>query len=95
MLRFPREGLLDEQACYDLLLQALHPDGLHCPQGHPLPPGQKPRDRHRAPVMDYQCRRCGAVYNIYTGTVLKGTRWPCSTGVLIRRGVAQGTPPHI
>ena len=35
MLRFPLDGLLDEQACYDFLLRILHPDGLHCPHGHP------------------------------------------------------------
>ena len=29
MLRFPLDGLLDEQACYEFLLRILHPDGLH------------------------------------------------------------------
>ena len=92
MLLFPLEGLLDEQACYDWLLCALHPNGLTCPHGHPLPVDQKPQDRHRAPVMDYRCRQCGAVYNLFTHTVLKGIRWPCSTVVLMLRGFAQGTP---
>ena len=27
MLRFPLDGLLDEQACYEFLLRILHPDG--------------------------------------------------------------------
>jgi transposase-like protein len=74
MLIFPIQPLLDEQACYDWLLHTLHPDGLCCPNRHPLPQGQKPHDRHRAPVMDYRCHTCGAVYNLFTDTVLKRVR---------------------
>jgi hypothetical protein len=44
MLRFPLDGLLDEQACYDFLLHILHPDGLHCPQGHRCPQIKHPTD---------------------------------------------------
>jgi hypothetical protein len=29
MFRFPLDGLLDKQACYDFLLRILHPEGLH------------------------------------------------------------------
>jgi len=50
MLRFPLDGLLDEQACYDFLLRLLHPDGLHCPRGHQLGADQAP---HRRP--DWYC----------------------------------------
>lgn len=92
MLLFPLDGLLDEQACHDWLLHCLHPEELSCPRGHRLPEGQRPHDRHRAPVMDYRCRQCGAVYNLFTGTLLTGVRWPCSTLVLMLRGFAQGTP---
>ena len=92
MLIFPLDGLLDEQACYDFLVQSLHPEGLHCPHGHPLPQEQPAHDRHRNPVRDYRCAACGAVYNLFTGTGLKGSRWPCSTLVLMLKGFAQGTP---
>jgi len=44
MLRFPLDGLLDELACYEFLLRILHPDGLHCPRGHPLSASQAPTD---------------------------------------------------
>ncbi len=81
MMQFPLTTLLDEQACYDFLLQVLHPDGLACPLGHLLPPEQAPHDRHRAPIMDERCRSCGAE-----------TRYRCSTIVLLLRGIAQGTP---
>jgi transposase-like protein len=92
MLIFPLEGLLDEQACYDWLVDTLHPNGLCCPKGHPLPDGQRPHDRHRAPVMDYRCATCGAVYNLFSNTLLKGIRWPCSTIILMLKGFAEGTP---
>jgi transposase-like protein len=65
---------------------------LACPHGHQLPPNQAPHDRHRAPIMDYRCRRCGAVFNLFTNTLWSKTRYRCSTIVLILRGIAQGTP---
>ena len=92
MLEFPLTELLDEQACYDFLLRTLHPDGLHCPDGHPLPHDQAPHDRHRAPIMDYRCRQCGAVFNLFTGTIWSKTRFRCATIVQILRGIAQGVP---
>jgi len=92
MLQFPLDDLLDEQACYDFLLGVLHPEGLHCPQGHPLRAAQGAHDRHRAPILDYRCRTCGAVFNLFTGTLWAKSRYRCSTIVQILRGVAQGVP---
>jgi transposase-like protein len=92
MIQFPLNTLLDEQACYDFLLQILHPSGLACPYSHPLPLEQAPHDRHRAPIMDYRCRSCGAVFNLFTNTLFSKTRYRCSTIVLLLRGIAQGTP---
>ncbi|HZG65101.1 MAG TPA: hypothetical protein VEZ12_00045 [Herpetosiphonaceae bacterium] len=90
MLQFPLDDMLDEQACHDFLLRVLHPDGLHCPHGHRLPAAQSAHDRHRAPILDYRCRTCGAVFNLFTGTIWAKTRYPCSTIVPILRGIAQG-----
>lgn len=92
MMIFPIGELMDEQRCYDFLLEVLHPDGLHCPNGHPLPPDQAPHDRHRDPIFDYQCRVCGKVYNIFSGTIWSGSRYSCVTIVLVLRGILQGTP---
>jgi transposase-like protein len=92
MLIFPIHELMDEQKCYDYLLQVLHPDGLKCPRGHPLPTDQQPHDRHRAPIMDYRCRECGAVFNLFTDTIWSGSRYTCVQIVLILRGIAQGVP---
>jgi hypothetical protein len=69
MLGFPIDGLLDEQACCEFLLRILHPDGLHCPRGHPLPADQAPHRRRRLLIPDYRCRLCGAVFNLFTSTI--------------------------
>jgi transposase-like protein len=92
MLIFPLHELMDEQKCYDYLLQVLYPEGLKCPRGHALPADQQPHDRHRAPIMDYRCRECGAVFNLFTDTIWSGSRYSCVQIILILRGIAQGVP---
>jgi transposase-like protein len=78
MIKFPLTKLLDEQACYEWLLKLLHPQGLHCPNGHALPEGQAPHDRKRTPIVKYKCRECGKVFHIFTGTDLSGSHYNCS-----------------
>jgi hypothetical protein len=43
----PINDLLDEDKCCRPWMETLHPDGLRCPEGHALPPGQAPHDRRR------------------------------------------------
>ena len=92
MLRWPLTDVLDEQACYAELLHLLQPHGLQCPKGHPLPPHQAPHDRHRGVVLDYRCRQCGAVFNLFTGTLFAKSRYSCRIILQILRGIAQGVP---
>ena len=92
MLHWPLTEVLDDQACYEWLLHHLQPHGLHCPRGHLLPPTQAPHDRHRAPILEYRCRQCGAVFNLFTGTLFQKTRYRCPIILQILRGIAQGTP---
>jgi transposase-like protein len=86
---FPIRDLMDDQRCYDKLLDILHPEGLRCPQCHAADQ-LGVQDRHREPVLDYRCRQCGRVFNLFTGTVLAGTRRSVVDLLLILRGVAQG-----
>jgi hypothetical protein len=74
MIVFPIHSLMDEQACYEYLLSVLYPQGLHCPQGHPLSAGQGAHDRHRTPIVEYRCKACGAVFNLCTNTIWSKTR---------------------
>jgi transposase-like protein len=87
---FPLVELLDEQACYDFLVAALHPEGLRCPDC-----GERRLTIHRAhrdPVLDYRCTACGRVFNAWTATALQGTQRGPAELVLIVQGIAQGTP---
>ena len=92
MIGFPIDELLSEEECYEYLKRSLHPEGLSCPNGHELPSDQAPHDRRRAPIVDYRCRECGAVFNIFTGTVWSKTHYDCSTIVMLLRGFAKGMP---
>ena len=92
MMIFPIDELMDEDRCYAMRLQTLHPNGLHGPEGHRLPESATPHERDRAPVLDCRCKECGHDFNAFTGTRLKGMRFPCSKIVLIFRGFAQGIP---
>jgi len=90
MIRYPISGLLNPEECYDYLLHVLYPQGLRCKNGHPLPPDQAPHDRRRAPLVDYRCRVCSNVFNLFTNSVWAGTHYNCTTVVLVMRGFVQG-----
>ena len=96
MLAFPIVDLLDETRCYEMLVTVLHPEGLRCPQGHMLPAHQAPHRRERAPLVDFRCRVCGAVFNAFTNTALHRARYSCPLLVLILRGFLHGmTTMHL
>jgi transposase len=90
MIRFPITELMNEKECYDFLMNILHPDGLKCPNNHLLPENQAPHDLSRIPLVDYKCRICGCVYNLFSNTIWSGTGYDCVTIVLIIRGFTQG-----
>lgn len=89
-MAFPITEWLDEQACYEFLLSVFHPKGLRCPVGHKVAAGQAPHMSDRTPVVDYRCRQCGKVFNLFTNTLWKGTHYSCREVVLLMRGFAQG-----
>lgn len=92
MIAFPIQALMDEHACDDYLLDVWHPQGLPCPQDHPLPAGQAPHETHRAPLVDSRGQTCGAVFHLVTNTRWRKSRYRWATIVLIWRGIAQGVP---
>lgn len=89
MMQFSTIELMDEQKCYDFLVNQLHPCGLHCPTC-----GQSVNAAHvhrwdRKPVLYYRCP-CGCVYNAFAATELKGIHYSCSTIVRILQGFVHG-----
>lgn len=88
---FPLTDCMDQRACYQKLLAALHPEGLGCPHC-----GEKQRvgvHRYRRPhVPDFRCKECRCVFNAWTGTLFHGTHRSPSQLLLIVRGIAQGVP---
>ena len=91
MILFAIIDLMDEQKCYDFLVEILHPDGLHCPSCRAPVEQSRVHRRDRAPLLYFGCP-CGRVYNAFAGTLWQGTHHRCSTIVRILQGFAQGTP---
>ena len=85
---FPLAKLMDEQACYDRIVEILHPGGLACPRcgGQDL----RVHRKHRIPIIDYRCQDCRRVFNAFTDTALHKTSRAPSVILLILRGFAQG-----
>ena len=86
---FPIVEFLDEDACYEKLVEVLHPGGLACPRCQARD-GLRVHRRHRAPVLDYRGDGCGHVFNAFTGTAFHKTHRRPSEILLILRGIAQG-----
>ena len=53
---FPIHDLMDEDACYQFLLDLFHPAGLRCPRCHAAEGFYTQRD-FREPVLDFRCWR--------------------------------------
>jgi len=87
---FPIVDLMDEEACYNKMVDILHPDGLCCPRCRQNQ--WVVHRRGRWPVLVYRCKECGRVFNIFTGTAFQQTHRPCAELLLILRGIAQGVP---
>jgi transposase-like protein len=86
---FPVGDLMDEQACYDFLVNVFQPDGICCPNGCGTDRlGIHKRDR--APILVYRCKSCRRVFTAFTGTVLANVRRSTTDMVLIIRGITQG-----
>lgn len=91
MMIFSTVSLMDEEKCYEFLVDILHPNGLHCPSCRRPVAESGIHRRDRAPVLYFLCP-CGRVYNAFSGTEWQGTHHSCSVIVRILQGIAQGVP---
>jgi len=86
---FPIVELMDQESCYRKLTEILHPGGICCPRCR-LENGLKVHRRNRWPVVDYRCKACGRVFNVFTNTVFQGTSRSPADLLMILRGIALG-----
>ena len=82
--------LMDEQKCYDFLVNILHPNGLRCPVCQCPVEASKVHRKDRAPILYYKCAN-GHIYNAFSKTVWQGTHHTCPVIVRILQGIVQGT----
>lgn len=85
---FPIDNLMDEQKCYDWLVEYFHDGHLVCPKckgSH-----YHAHKNTRKPIIQFKCDDCNTYFNVFTATVFKATRWSCSKVVMILRGFHKG-----
>jgi transposase-like protein len=78
-----------EEEAYSELVEILHCCRLLCPRCEGR--DHRVHRKHRAPVIDYQCRTCKCFFNAFTGTPLQKTSRPPSALLLIIKGIMYGT----
>src|SRR3954452_2831188 len=80
---------MDENKCYQSLLDLFHPQGLHCPRCH-AQEGLQTHNSYREPILNYRRTQCKRVFNAWTGTIFQGTHRRPAQMVLILRGFTRG-----
>lgn len=79
---------MNEQKCYEWIVDFFHGGQLPCPKCGSF--HHRAHQRVRKPIIQYKCDDCGTYFNVFTGTVFKATKWPCSKVVMILRGFLKG-----
>lgn len=87
---FPILDLIGHEESTAWVERYFHPDGLKCPKcGAGREAGRVFRQTQQSRLTVYRCP-CGAVYNLYTGTVLAQHHLRPAQVVLLLRGILQG-----
>ena len=92
-MEFPIAELLSPAESTQWILDFFHPQGLQCPNcGEPAEHAYVHRTTKKSQLTVYRCRECGAVYNLYTGTIFQQRHFTPPQVVLLLRGVLKGEP---
>jgi transposase-like protein len=89
---FPILDLRDQAVCCQKPFDLLHPEGFACPRCAAREGLNIHRRHPDDPVVDYRCKGCRRVFNLFTGTLWQGTHLRPSPILVILRGIAQGVP---
>jgi transposase-like protein len=87
---FPITELLSDQASLRWIEKHFHPKGLRCPACKAKPTQAREFRRTKRGLVDYRCRACEAVYNLYSGTLFARSNLQPRQTVLLLRGVCKG-----
>lgn len=87
---FPISDLLSISESTAWLEQHFHPKGLRCPQCGATREEARHFRTTRRGIVDWRCRKCHTVFNVYTGTVFEKSGWSPVNAVLLLRGVCKG-----
>ena len=91
-MEFPIVELMGQDESTGWVEKHLHPNGLKCPRcGADRQQGRVLRQTGQSRLRVYGCR-CGATYNLYTGTVLAQQHLRPAQVVLLLRGIFKGAP---
>ncbi len=87
---FPITDLLNEAESSRWIAQYCHAQGFRCPRCKTGAEGARVFRSSKRGVIDYRCKHCDRVYNLYTGTVFAGCGLSPRQVVLFVRGVCKG-----
>jgi transposase-like protein len=87
---FPITELLNDQASMAWIEKHFHPKGLRCPSCTAKKIQAREFRWTKRGLVDYRCRACEAVYNLYSGTLFSGSNLHPRQTVLLLRGVCKG-----
>lgn len=72
---FPIVALMDQESCRQKLFDLLHPEGFACPRCGARDGLNIHRRRPDSPVVDYRCKGCRRVFNMFTNTPWQGSEF--------------------
>jgi transposase-like protein len=87
---FPITDLLDEAGSSQWIAQHFHPQGFGCPDCKAGVEQAREFRSSKRGLIDYRCKPCARVYNLYSGTVFAGCGLSARQAVLLIRGVCKG-----
>jgi transposase-like protein len=87
---FPITELVDDTESSRWIAHYCHPQGFGCPHCKTGVEQARVFRRSKRGLVDYRCKDCDRVYNLYTGTVFAGCGLSARQAVLLLRGVCKG-----